>query len=435
MRRLRAAVPIAVALIGLLLWWRSPVQTTNILLITLDTTRADRLTPYGFMDASMPALERLAREGVVFDQAETVAPLTLPAHASILTGLFPASHGVRSNAGPPLAAGYATLTEMLHARGYRTGAFVSSVVLSSDRGLAQGFDRYGGVPDPEETAGRQLQRAADAVVADTLDWLATIHDGPWFAWAHLYDPHRPYDPPEPYRSRHFDPYVGEIAFADAQIGRMLAALEVNGQLDDTIVIVAGDHGESLGDHGEAGHGRTLYESVLRVPLIVRVPLSATSRIARGSRVGSVVRLVDIVPTVLALLELPLPQSDGVSLISRLRGQREADLEAYAETTYPVQFGEAMLASLRADRFKIIASAAGAFNLYDLQNDPFERQDRSHEHPSTAVAMLQRLGAIACRLPAASPVPVPARGRLHADLLSLGYLSINPAVPAWSQCVN
>lgn len=426
---------VALALIGLLLWWRSPSQPTNVLLITLDTTRADRLTPYGFMDARMPALERLAREGVVFDQAVTVAPLTLPAHASLLTGLFPPSHGVRSNAGPALAAGYQTLAELLHAQGYRTGAFVSSVVLDADRGLAQGFDRYGGVPDPEETAGRQLQRRADAVVTDTLDWLTTIGGAPWFVWTHLYDPHRPYEPPEPYRSRHFDPYVGEIAFADAQIGRMLAALDANGRLDDTLVIVAGDHGESLGDHGEAGHGRTLYESVLRVPLIVGVPLSATSRVARGSRVGSVVRLVDIVPTVLAVLGLPLPQSDGHSLMSRLRGERPGDLEAYAEATYPAPFGEPMLASLRADRFKVIVSAAGQVRLYDLQHDPFERQDLSNERRSTAAAMVQRLGAIACRPADASRVPAPGQDRLRAELLSLGYLSIDPAVPAWSQCID
>ncbi len=317
----------------------------NIVVITLDTTRADRLSPYGYMDASMPALERLAREGVIFDRAMTVAPLTLPAHSSVFTGLFPPRHGVRDNADRALASNHTTLAETLRAHGFRTGAFVSSVVLASDRGLAQGFDRYVDVPASDDRRPRRLQRRGDEVMTDAIRWVDEVRSAPFFLWAHLYDPHRPYDPPEPYRSRHFDPYVGEIAFADAQIGRLLDRLRERGLLERTIVIVAGDHGESLGEHGEENHGIFVYENVLRVPLIIRVPDALKSRSVAPRRVGDIVRLVDVTPTVLDLLGLTVLSSngerpiDGVSLVDRMRGTPQtSELEAYAESLYPARFG-------------------------------------------------------------------------------------------------
>ena len=258
----------------------------GVLLITLDTTRADRLSPYGFMDVSMPHLERLAREGVVFDQAMSVAPLTLPAHVSLFTGLFPPRHGVRENDSPPLAKGHLTLAERLDAQGFATAASVGSVVLDGDRGLQQGFEQYSQVATGDLQGGTPGQRNAESVVNDAIHWLDTVGDSRFFLWTHLYDPHRPYDPPEPFASRHAsDLYIGEIAYVDSQIGRLLDTLDRQRLLDRTIVVVAGDHGESLGEHGERDHGIFLYENVLRVPLIIRSARDATasSKFARQAR--------------------------------------------------------------------------------------------------------------------------------------------------------
>jgi len=192
---------------------------------------------------SLPHLERLAREGVVFDQATSVAPLTLPAHTTLFTGLLPPNHGVRDNADAPLAKSQTTLAEILLARGFRSGAFVGSMVLDPDRGLKQGFEQYRGVGETDRQTPETRQRRADEVMADAIRWLDTIASSRFFLWTHLYDAHRPYDPPEPYRSIYgHNLYVGEIAFADSQVGRLLEALEQRHLLDRTVVIVTGDHG-------------------------------------------------------------------------------------------------------------------------------------------------------------------------------------------------
>jgi arylsulfatase A-like enzyme len=392
----------------------------GVVIITLDTTRADRLSIYGLMDASMPALERLAREGVVFDQATTVAPLTLPAHTSLFTGLLPPRHGVRDNGSAPLADRETTLAETLHAEGFRTAAFVSSVVLDADRGLAQGFDDYSGVTESsgavreaDETGGKQ--RSGAVVIDEAVRWLEGVGDSRFFVWAHLYDPHRPYDPPEPYRSTYSDPYVGEIAFADAQIGRLLGALEQRGLLDRTIVIVAGDHGESLGDHGEDDHGIFVYESTMHVPLVIRAPGTG------ARRVGGVVRLTDVAPTVLELLGLPVPAVDGTSLTSLMTGRAtDLDLEAYAESRYPERLGWSPLRSLRAARFKLIEAPTP--ELYDLDRDPFEEHNIYAERSAVALAMTKRLRVLAREetltgAPELATVPTGLQERLAA----LGYI--------------
>jgi arylsulfatase A-like enzyme len=230
-------------------------------------------------------LPRLTRELI-----HRLPRLTLPAHTSLFTGLSPPRHGVRDNVDEALAAGHATLAETLQATGFRTGAFVGSIVPAPGRGLDRGFDEYTGpgsaVPN-SAIESRARQRRADAVVTDAVQWLDSVAGSRFFLWAHLYDAHRPYDPPEPYRSAYHDPYVGEIAFADSQIGRLLGALEARRLMKDTIVIVAGDHGESLGDHGERDHGIFVYESVLRVPLVIRAPTVSPRR------VSGVVRLTDV----------------------------------------------------------------------------------------------------------------------------------------------
>jgi choline-sulfatase len=375
---------IAVAAGAACSWRPGPVA---LVIITLDTTRADRLPIYGFMHAPMPALERLARDGVVFDRATSVAPLTLPAHSSLFTGLFPPAHGVRDNADRPLAEDRTTLAEILRARGFRTGAFVGSVVLDADRGLAQGFDQYSGVTTGQAAAPSLpvRRRSADAVVSDALHWIETQDDRPLFAWVHLYDPHKPYNPPEPFRSQYSDPYLAEIAFADAHIGRLLAALERRKILDRTIVVVAGDHGEALGEHGERDHGIFVYESVLHVPLIVRAPGISPRRLS------GVVRLVDVMPTVLDLLRVPRPQVEGVSLAATMRGEApQPELDAYSESQYPRRLGWSPLRALRAGRYKLIEAPRP--ELYDLERDPFEQRNVYDERPEVAAALARRLAS-------------------------------------------
>jgi choline-sulfatase len=383
----------------------------NLVVITLDTTRADRLSPYGNMDVSLPHLERLAADGVIFDQATSVGALTLPAHTSLFTGLLPTTHGVRDNADAPLAPSQVTLAEILAARGYRTGAFVGSVVLGSDRGLAQGFETYGDVAAISRGPERG-QRRGDEVVDEAVRWLDAERRQPFLLWIHLYDPHLPYTPPAPYDASP-DPYVGEIAFADAQIGVVLKTLKRLGLSGRTVVVVAGDHGESLGEHGEDDHGIFLYESVLRVPLIVRAPGLAPRR------VGDVVRLIDIMPTALALLGVDALPAHGVDLGPLMRGERR-DLEAYAESTYPERFGWSPLFALRERRFKYIEAPRA--ELYDLAVDPFETRNIVGERPELAAAMRGRLEALRGLDLPGSRAGAPIDPSLRERLASLGYVT-------------
>jgi arylsulfatase A-like enzyme len=410
----------ALALVGSLSCDGGPASPapTGLVIITLDTTRADHLSVYGYMDVSLPHLERLAANGVVFDQAVSVGALTLPAHTSLFTGLLPPAHGVRDNSDPGLGDSYVTLAEALRARGFSTAAFVGSVVLDADRGLAQGFDRYDGVrPD-----GDASQRRGNEVVDDAMDWLAGVGSAPFFLWAHLYDPHRPYDPPPPFDAMH-DPYVGEIAFVDQQIGRLLAALDAHGLTGRTIVVVAGDHGEARGDHGERDHGVFLYQGVLRVPLIMHAPG------IRARRVADVVRLTDIMPTVLDLLRVPVPSSDGATLAGVLHGHLfPVEREAYAESLYPRHLGWSPLFALRNGRYKLVDAPRP--ELYDLESDPFEERNIYQQRRGLAAAMMDRVA----RIRAAAEATYPARElelppELHDRLAALGYVSGTPGLSA------
>ena len=415
MKVLLAAVAIATSACAIAP--RLPV--TAVVLITLDTTRADRLSPYGFGSAPMPALDRLAREGVVFDQATTVAPLTLPAHASLFTGLLPPRHGVRDNAGAPLSEEQVTLAEILAARGYRTAAFVGSAILDPDRGLRQGFEEYRSVPrNPDDrfsNLGRVVHRSASAVLDDALLWLADVNDSPFFLWTHLYDPHHPYEAPEPFASRH-DPYVAEIAYADSQIARLLDALDHRGVLDRALVIVTADHGESLGDHREMDHGIFLYEGVTHIPLIIRASGVAPRRIA------DIVRITDIMPTILDLLGLPQPAVDGVSLGGLMRGLSEPEREAYAESLYPQTHGWAPLFALRRDRFKFIDAPQP--ELYDLWLDPFEERN-VFDHRRKLATVLQACLRIQAQRGLWTVAGAPVDSELDARLAALGYVSRPP----------
>lgn len=365
----------------------------NLLVITLDTTRADRLGAYGYAQAGTPNFDALAQEGVLFDHASSAAPITLPAHSSIFTGRFPPQHGVRDNGGYFLNDKEQTLAETLKARGYATGGFIAAYVLDSKWGINQGFDTY--VDDFDLSKFKvfsmgNIQRPGNEVVDRALPWIDQHRGTPFFAWLHFYDAHTPYTPPEPFRSQHpGNAYQGEIAFADAQIGRVIQFLRDRDLYDRTVIVVIGDHGESLNDHGEEGHGFFVYESVVHVPLVMRAPYSRMN----GKRVADSVRSVDVMPTVLDLLGAPAPAGaviDGRSVTPLMTGARpDMGLEAYAEAVYPLHhFGWSDLRALRQGRYKLIAAPRP--ELYDLQEDPSERNNLYPARRPLGDRMLVRL---------------------------------------------
>jgi arylsulfatase A-like enzyme len=367
----------------------------NVLLITLDTTRADHLGAYGFAGAGTPNLDRLAREGVMFEQAESAAPLTLPAHASLFTGRFPFQHGLRDN-GAVLEPGEQTLAQVLQAQGFRTAAFVASYILDARWGLARGFDTYDGEYNPRPNDDGRIdgvRRSADEVVNRALEWLETPSPSPFFAWLHFYDAHWPYRLPNG-PADGVAGYDDAIAFMDFQVGRLLDFLDSHLLSDRTLVVVIGDHGESLDEHGERRHGLFVYEAVTRIPLMIRAPVGAT----RGRRVADVVRSVDVMPTVLELLRLPVPpRVSGASLTGRMVGALDGPRgESYSETMYPLyHFGWSGLRAVRAGRFKLID--APRRELYDLERDPNELQNLYDSRPAQAAELTARLLAFEQRV--------------------------------------
>jgi len=396
----------------------------SLLVVTLDTTRADRLGAYGYSEIVTPNLDRMAGDGVVFEQAESVAPLTLPAHSSIFTGQFPPSHGVRDNGGFYLDEENVALAEVLRDAGFRTGGFVGSFVLDSKWGIAQGFDHYFDDFDLKKSTGRSLneiERPANEVADAALAWLDEAPEARFFSWVHFYDPHSPYSPPEPWASRYPNrPYVGEIAFTDSQVGRLLNWLDENDRADDTVVIVMGDHGESLGEHGESGHGFFVYEGATRVPFIIRAPFDSM----RNRRVATPVRSVDVLPTALELLGIePTRPSDGTSLVPLLTGaEQSVQLACYSEAVYPrYHFGWSELTAIRVGDMKYIAAPRP--ELYDLAVDPNEERNVYLERVEVAENMRAQLQELESSWNDAAPaqrveeVDPDTRARLAA----LGYL--------------
>lgn len=359
---------------------RAPARP-NLLLVTVDTLRADRVGCYG--GSGTPAIDRLCTEGVKFERAYTPVPLTLPAHATILTGLEPPEHGVRGNGVYILGDEHRTIAEILRDNGYDTAAFVGAFPLDHRFGLAQGFQTYddGGMSG---TSGfHYAERRAAAVVDRAISWLRNRSDRPFFAWVHLYDPHDPYDPPEPWRSR-FEPdrYTGEIAYADSQIGVLFDALRTARTWERTVVILTADHGESLGEHGEETHGFFVYDATLRVPLVIKPATGRTQFAPSG-----VARLVDLAPTALALLRLPAPRSMSgrrLDAVANLTG-------AYAETLLPqLDYNWAPLFSHRDGRWKYIAAPEP--ELYDTAADPRETNNLIGSETGAAARMQQLLAA-------------------------------------------
>ncbi len=395
----------------------------SVLLVTLDTTRADHLGAYGATNGTTPNLDALAARGVVFERAYAVAPMTLPAHASLFTGLLPTRTGVRWNGEQRLApppGGPATLAERFHAAGYVTAAFVSASVLDHAFGLDRGFATYddaigsGGAADSRWKA----ERPAQVTVARALSWLATQPvDRPLFLWVHLFEPHDPYAPPEPFATRYReDLYSGEIATADDALGALLESPRFLPPAP-AIVSVLGDHGESLGDHGEATHGILLHESVLHVPWIVAAPDLAPRRL------GAAVSQVDLAPTLLALAGIASGSDlDGVDLGSEMQaatGGRSRTL--YAESLYAhALYGWAPLFSTRRGEYKFVVGLRG--ELYDFVADPGETFDLLNAQPAAAGALHRALDEIRGRELTTGGSAAAVDVALAADLRSLGYLS-------------
>lgn len=400
---------------------RSPKpDSLNVVVVTLDTTRADRLGCYGFGGVETPHIDALARRGVLFEQATAAVPLTFPSHASIFTGLLPPHHGVRDNGGFFLDASKTTLAERFKAQGYATGAFVGAWVLEAKWGLAQGFDTYSDKFELSKYKVLSLgtvQKKGDEVMDDALAWLETVKSRRFFAWVHLYDPHTPYDPPEPFASRYpGQPYLGEIAYTDQVVGRLTGWLDAQELTGRTLVVLTADHGEGLGEHGETTHAYFVYDSTVHVPLIVATPWGDVGR----SRAQ--VTSVDILPTVLDLAGLaPEPGIDGRSLVRTvLDPAADPGQVAYSETYFPrYHFGWQQLRALRNGRYKFVEAPEP--ELYDLAADPGELTNVYKANSKTAEEMRGALAALARD----SPKTAPQRETLDPDTLqrlaALGYV--------------
>jgi len=398
-----------------------PVRRPNLLIITLDTTRADHLGCYGDAQARTPVLDQLARSGVLFEEAHSHVPLTLPSHAVLMTGDLPSTLNLRVN-GLNLKAGAVTLAAILKGRGYWTGAVVSSVILDRARGLNQGFMHYDdrmtagsrpGAP-PEERPGGEVSDAALAAVKSVK--------APFFLWVHYYDAHFPYRPPEPYaKAFQGRPYDGEIAYMDASIKRLLDGLRGQGRLDDTLVVVAGDHGESLMEHGERQHGVFLYECALRVPLI----LNWRGHLPEGRRIPDLCGLADVAPTVLSLMGIQPPaKTDGESLVPLLKGGSVPARSLYIESYHGFfTYGWAPLRGIMTERWKFIEAPEP--ELYE-----WRRSEAGNLYRPEAPEVAEGRKALA-RYPEAdrgeraameSLLKDPSNGETLRQLMSLGYLS-------------
>ena len=370
----------------------------SVLLITLDTVRADHIGCYGYSRIKTPALDGLAADGVRFENAYAQVPITLPSHAAILTGTYPMLNGVRDFTSGPLPTNIPTLAEMLRRSGYHTAAFVSAFVLNSMWGLNRGFEVY----DDNVGIGRNrprylflLQRSADKTVDRLLDWVDRRSNKPFFAWLHLYDAHSPYRSPEPYRRLYSGrPYDGAIAFDDAQVGRVVARLRAMNLYQNTLIVLLSDHGESLGEHGESEHGFFIYNATLRVPLIVKLPgQTITSRV-----VAQPVTTVDVAPTIAQICRIVPAASGGFqgrsllspSILNVSSGGTPNRSEAvYAESFYPRHsFGWHELRGIVTSEFEYIDAPRP--ELYDLQRDPGERSNMVTRNSAMASALREKL---------------------------------------------
>ncbi len=400
----------------------------NVILITVDTLRADRLGAYGSQRVATPNMDKLAAEGILFANAASTVPFTLPAHSSLMTGTYPPYHGVRENVGYVLGSSIPTLAEQMAASGRSTAGFVSAFVLDSRWGIGRGFDTYFDEFDLKENESANLaavQRDGAETIAEAIRWLDTDPERPLFLWLHLFDPHDPYEPPEPFRSQYPNrPYEGEVAYADSLIGEFRRALEERNLLDTSLLILTGDHGEGLGQHREGFHGFFIYDSTVHVPLIVRLPGSELA----GGVVDQAVSHVDRLPTILEVTGQPIPQqAQGRSLLPLLLGSSEAtesERAVYSESMYPLlHYGWAPLRSIRQGQYKFIDAPNP--ELYDLAADPLEQNNILLDERRTSRQLKDHLDLLTDQFKSDEPVqaqPADLDEETLRQLQALGYVA-------------
>jgi len=428
--------PLLLLLLTVIFWVAvARAEAPNIVVVTVDTTRADRMGFLGCKRGLTPNLDTLARQGIVFERAYSQAPLTPVSHATIFTGTYPQFHTV-TDFGHPLPALLPFVPDILQKGGYQTAAFIGSLILDPKANMAPGFDRgfdffdagFRAKRDRDESRYDTLERRGMDVVAHAIAWLKKNRSLPFFIWIHLYDPHAPYDPPPPYDKRFTDPYDGEVAYADAALGKFFAYLRLRGLYDGALIAVMSDHGESLGDHGERMHGIFLYDETIRVPLVFKLP----RELLAGRRVPSSVRLVDFAPTLLSMLSLPLPPTfQGESLVPLMKASAGAkpaeDLPAYAETDYPHRaFGWSALRSWRNGKYLFVR--APQRELYDRSKDQAEKRNLAATSPAVADTLQSQLDDF--RDHSSSYHERPREPELSSEqaenLGSLGYVTSNSA---------
>ena len=396
-----------------------------VVLVSIDTLRSDRLPAYGYRGVATPHLDRFRKEAILFESAWSPCPMTLPSHVTMLTGLLPPEHSVRNNVGFAFdGRAHPHLPGLLKASGYATGAAVSSYVLRGETGLAAIFDSYEDSLDPRTGGGfADQQRPGTLTGALAKRWIGEHGGAPFFYFFHIYEPHVPWSPPEPFRSRYSIPYDGEVAAADAVVGELLDFLRERGLYDRAIVIVTSDHGEGLGDHGEQQHSVLLYREAIQVPLFLKLPGQRRA----GETIREPVQLADIAPTVAALVGLaPLSTSSGRTLLGSLEKTRAL----YAETLYPrLHLGWSELQSIVDGRFHYVHGPQP--ELYDLSSDPGEALDLAAREPQTLERMRSALG----RAPGASAAPASVDPAVAARLGALGYVGTARDRPAGAPLPN
>lgn len=397
-------------------WWlMRPAPAGPVILISIDTLRADHLAVYGYTKGRTPNIDALARDGVVFDRAYAHAPQTLPSHTSILTGQLPFEHGVRDNIGFLVKPNTTTLASLFHSKGYGTGGFVSAYVLRADTGIGQGFDVFN-ADMPAGSLDRplaQVQRSGPDTVQAAIGWLNTHVDPKLFMFVHLYEPHMPYEPPA--RFKDLAPYDGEIAAADDAIGSLFAELRRRDWYDSATIILIADHGEGLGDHGEDEHGLFLYEPTIHVPFLLKLPRQKSA----GRRVATPVQHIDILPTFAATAGFGVPAGlRGRNLLPVANGGAIAAQGIYSEAMMSrYHFGWSELTSLTDERYKFIRAPKA--ELYDLERDRAEAVNVLADHAQVAQAMRTGLETLIAGRAVDAPGSVTAEDRQR--LAALGYV--------------
>ena len=366
--------------------FRAP-RIRHVVLISMDTTRADYFSCYGYPDPTTPNIDKLTEQATRFANVVSPVPITLPAHSSMLTGMIPPAHGVHNNIGYHLAPSHTTLAEILKANGFKTSAILSAFVLDRKFGLNQGFDTYDDQFGEHNRREHHTERFGDEITRLAFDWIDANRKGKSFLFLHYFDPHYDYVPPEPYATEFAgNPYAGEIAFTDHCIGQVIQKLKDIGWYDSTLLIITGDHGEMLGEHGEEWHSYFIYESAIKVPLIMKLPGQKTAL-----TITEPVGLVDIVPTICSLLHIDAPaQVQGIDLSALLRGESPTNDERYlySESVSPTRFGASSLMGISTARWKYIQAPRP--ELYDILSDPGETNNLVGQEPQRARILEDKL---------------------------------------------